>query len=145
MGLIKDGAKAIGICIGTIILIAIIFTAWTYIADFNTDHIENNTTITLNGVTITVPQTDNYTINNTDTLDYYDFMKSEYKELNLSKIDNWNKEGTAHSYNDNKHSLTIMVINSSDVPYIHEYDDGEVVDAFDDGTGRYFQQKKDTQ
>lgn len=76
-----------------------------------------------------------------ETLDYYNFNTNGKYGLELEKIDNFNTPGTAHEYYDHANNVRIMVINSSDVPYISQYDDGEVIGDIE-GEGRYFQEKK---
>ncbi len=142
LGFFKDGAQILGGCVGIIVLLVILISAWSFISDYDPDPtIQNNTTISLNDITLTVPKSDNYKINDSATLDYYHFNTNGDYSLDLDKIDNFNKKETAHEYYDYANHINIMVINSTDVPYISQYDDGEVVDSVE-GDGRYFQQKK---
>jgi len=128
-----------------IIIIIILFTIPIISASFfgigamNT--IEKNKTIELNGVKITVPETDNFTKNDSTTLSYYDLIHSNYENLDLDEIDNFNKEGSAHQYRDFTNDIEIMVINSSDAPYLQNYEDGKIIDSVE-LEGRMFQQKK---
>jgi hypothetical protein len=113
MGFLKDGAFTLGLCVGTIaILLAIIFIA-SAILDFDPrTTIENNTTIELNGIQITVPQTSNYTINESDALwNYNDTDK--YGIEHLDEIRN----GNAWSYYDYSHNITIYVAYSNRTAY----------------------------
>lgn len=142
MGFFKDSAQILGVCVGIIAIIVILITAASFILDYDSNPaIDNNKTMTLNGISITVPETNNYTVNDSTTLSYFDFNKNKDYSLNLDIVENFNTEGTAHEYRDFEHHIEIMVINSSDVPYIDNYDDGEVIDSVE-LDGRYFQQKK---
>lgn len=142
MGFFKDGITIFGGCIGLILLLVILMFAAAYITDLDFNPvIDNNTTIELNNVTITVPQSNNTITNNSTTLDYFNFNKGGYNDLDLNEVDNFNTKGTAHEYHDIQNDIKIMVIDKQNLPYIDKYKDGEQVDA-PDGGERYFQQKK---
>ena len=112
--------------ITTILTTILIIPATTAgILDWGQNTIPDNTTITLNKVNITVPQSPEATTNTTSTLDYYSYQKKDDK-LDLEKADNFNTPGTATEYNDPKHKIQIMVINTTDAPHITSEDDGEL-------------------
>ena len=97
MGFFKDGITIFGGCIGLILLLVILMFAAAYITDLDFNPvIDNNTTIELNNVTITVPQSNNTITNNSTTLDYFNFNKGGYNDLDLNEVDNFNTKGTAH-------------------------------------------------
>lgn len=131
--------KIFTIFIGLLVLALILPTVSSSL--FGSDRIENNKTIDLNGVRLTVPNSDNFTINDSSTLDYYSYSKKNEEKLDLDKVDHFNSNGTAHEYFDAANQIRIMVINSSDVPYISADSDGEVVDSVE-LEGRIFQQQK---
>ena len=67
--------KIFMILIGLLIVTLIIPTISASIFGSNT--IENNKTIDLNGVRLTVPNSDNFTINESSTLDYHSYSKKK--------------------------------------------------------------------
>lgn len=142
MGFLSDGAYVLGICVGIIVVLLVIILAASFILDYDpTTTIEDNKTIALNGVMLTVPVSSNYSVNNSTKLDYYSYMKSDYGKLDLGKIDNFNAEGTASEYYDFNNHIKVMVINQTDVPYITSDDEGETIDSVE-GEGRVFQQQR---
>ncbi len=95
-----------GVCVGIILLIIAIAVIASAIIDFDpSTTIENNTTIELNGIQITVPQTNNYTINDSAAL-WNVNDTDKYGTYHVDEI----RQGNAWSYYDENHNITICCI-----------------------------------
>ena len=71
MGFFKDSEQILGVCVGIIAIIVILITAASFILDYDSNPaIDNNKTMTLNGVSITVPETNNYTVNDSTSFPF---------------------------------------------------------------------------
>lgn len=127
MGFLGDFGATAGLCIGTIAVIIILIAAASFVLDLDTrTSIENNKTIELNGVEITVPETTNYSINENESLwNYNDTEKFGYNS-NITA-------GNAVQYYDYVNKVNIYVADAnrtaySDVPDFSELEtfDGEL-------------------
>ena len=111
MGFLSDFGTTAGLCIGTIAVIVILITAASFIMDLDTrTSIENNKTIELNGVQITVPETSNYSINENASL-------WNVNDTDKFGIENEAKivEGNAYQYHDSVNNISIYVFKKKDV------------------------------
>ena len=113
MGFIKDGAFTIGLCVGIIALFLVIIVVASFIIDYDASPtIENNTTIELNGIQITVPQSSNYTVNESTRLwNFNDTEKFGYEH------DDEIAEGNAWCYSDDVNNVTIYVAYANRTAY----------------------------
>ena len=135
MGFLSDASTTFGICIGTIIVILIAIFALSAIMDFDpSTTIENNTTITLNGIKITVPQTSNYTINDNASLWHVNDTEKFGMNNNITK-------GNAWQYYDPEHNISIYVADSNRTAHSDTPDSSELT-LLDGDTERTHIEKK---
>ena len=116
MGFLGDSTTTIGVCIGIPILIIILLVAASFIMDIDTrSSIENNKTIELNGVQITVPESNNFTINESASI---------WNINDSKKFDNYTniREGNAWHYHDNVNNISLYVADANRTAYSDEPD-----------------------
>lgn len=125
-------AKEVGVCCGIIILIFIIFS----IMDIGLDPvIHNNTTITIDKYTLTVPQTDNYTIN--DSYSY--FYEKDFEKYGMDNYINATANNSIQ-YHDSSHNVSIDILDKNKTSYTDQSDGEEIVPI--EMSGRYIKQKR---
>ena len=126
-----DVSFTFGLCLGIILLLVVIIVGGSAILDFDPrSTIENNTTVELNGLHVTVPQTTNYTINESSRLyNHNDTDKFGYQ--NVDEI----AEGNAWCYQDDINNVTVYVAYSNRTSY-SDIPDFSEMDSVTDGSGK---------
>jgi len=130
MGFLGDGLTTFGICGGICIGIILIITAASFIMDYDSStSIENNTTIELNGVKLVVPQSDNYSINESASL-------SNINDTDKFGIGSNITKENAVQYYDYVNHISIYVCDSNKTAYsdISDYSEIDVLDGETDRT-----------
>ncbi|MBQ6218280.1 MAG: hypothetical protein IJH55_07050 [Romboutsia sp.] len=126
-------AKEVGVCCGIIIVIIAIFM----ILDIGFDPvIHNNTTVTIDKYTLTVPQTDNFTIN--DSYSY--FYEKDFEKYGMDNYTNATANNSINYY-DYNHNVSIDILDKNKTSYTDQPDGEEIVPI--EMSGRYIHQKKD--
>ncbi|RAP46835.1 MAG: hypothetical protein BZ135_03215 [Methanosphaera sp. rholeuAM6] len=135
MSFLGDGLTTMGICGGVCIGFILIIAVSSFIIDYDpSTTIENNTTIELNGVTITVPQTNNYTINENASL-------WNINDTDKFGFDNNITKENAYQYHDYVNRIDVYVADNNRTAYsdIPDYSD---MDVFDGDSGRTHIEKR---
>ena len=130
MGFLKDFGSIAGGCFGLIIILFILINIASFIIDYDpSTTIENNTTIELNGVTLTVPQSNNYSINESASL--WNFNDTE-----KFGIGNNISQGNAYQYHDYEYEIDIYVADNNRTAYsdIPDFSELETLEGDSDRT-----------
>lgn len=125
------------IFIGILLLLLILPPSFSFF-DFGPNTIENNKTIELNGVRLTVPESNNYSTNDSCTLSHVnDTNKFGNDLIKSSEI----TTGNAYQYFDYEHNLSIWVCDANRTAYT-EQADGMEIETYDGQLERDFWQKR---
>lgn len=135
MSFLGDGLTTMGVCGGICIGLLLIIAVSSFILDYDpSTTIENNTTIELNGVTITVPQTNNYTINENASLTNINDTDKFGFGSNITK-------GNAYQYIDTVNKIEIYVADNNRTSY-SDIPDFSDLDSFEGDLDRIHTEKR---
>ena len=135
MSFLRDGLTTMGVCGGICIGLLLIIAVSSFILDYDpSTTIENNTTIELNGVTITVPQTNNYTINQNASLTNINDTDKFGFGSNITK-------GNAYQYIDPVNKIEIYVADNNRTSY-SDIPDFSDLDSFEGDLDRIHTEKR---
>lgn len=119
----EEEGSGLKCCAGICLLVIILFGVYLFLDDYDFDPtIQNNTTINLNGVTLTVPKTNNYTIIDNATLYHINDTDKFGMLSNVTK-------GNAYEYSDTEHDVYIYVSDNNRTAYAEEPEGRKIMDS----------------
>lgn len=138
MGLNGESLSIFGILGVIIIGFIVILAVASFIMDYDpSTTIQNNTTIDLNGITLTVPKTENSTIDKNASLLNINESKKVGENMLASEV----TAGTAYQYYDYENNLIIWVCDANSTSYTDEHEEMTIENS-DGQLKRDFWQKR---